>query len=309
MDLTSTLTHLEQPAVALAHSIMLPGACGPLHLPLEWLPADLRASYLLRQNDLPLTRRVEAGLGVGRTAEVWALLARRVHPLAAEPGLERVLGAWRDAEAARLGVPTSAEVIVIDGAGAHALAGEPARAPADVRDLLMPLEWPRWVGPVLVVVGDQAWDALPAGSERLARSALPVVRLARDPVGREGRAELAAALTRLTLALTAPPNTGWPAWLETGLGGVASAIARGEGPSPRAMQRRREEAGTALIVRLLGEPQPDRALATAVCAPLAHSRRRHLLPNLLDLLRHGAGGIRAIEIAYGLSVERLVSER
>ncbi|MBA3686355.1 MAG: hypothetical protein H0W72_14105, partial [Planctomycetes bacterium] len=197
MDLTSALSHLEQPGVALTHSVMLPGAGGPLHLPLEWLPADLRASYLLRQADLPLTQRVEAALAVGRTAEVWTLLARRVHPLAAEPGLERVLGAWRDAEVARLALPASPEVVVIDGAGAQGLAGEPTRAPADVRDLLASLEWPRWVGPVVVVVGDHAWDALPATSNRLARSALPIVRLARFPVGREGRAELAAALTGL----------------------------------------------------------------------------------------------------------------
>jgi hypothetical protein len=47
----------------------------------------------------------------------------------------------------------------------------------------------------------------------------------------------------------------------------------------------------------------------ALCAPLLHSKRRHLLPNLLDLLRHDAGGESALGIAYGLTVEGLVTDR
>ena len=87
------------------------------------------------------------------------------------------------------------------------------------------------------------------------------------------------------------------------------AKTRGEGPSPALMLDRRQQAGRAALATLLADPKPDPALAMALCAPLVHSRRRHLLPNLLDLLRGGAGGEGAIHIAYDLTLDQLASDR
>jgi hypothetical protein len=55
--------------------------------------------------------------------------------------------------------------------------------------------------------------------------------------------------------------------------------------------------------------KPDAELAGALCAPLVHTRRRHLLPHLLDLLRGGAQSAGAIQVAYGLTLQQLTEER
>src|SRR4051812_15225119 len=118
------------------------------------------------------------------------------------------------------------------------------------------------------------------------------------------------ALMLLTLRRCAPPPAGWPTWLEDGLAGVAEATAaNGAGPSPLKMLAARQQAGPEAIVRVLRGDRRDAALATAICAPLAHSKRRHLLPNLLDGLRNGMDGIAAIKLAYGLTPERLAIDK
>jgi hypothetical protein len=75
------------------------------------------------------------------------------------------------------------------------------------------------------------------------------------------------------------------------------------------MHERRRQAGERRIAALFTAQDPDPALAMAVCAPLVHSKRRHLLPNLLDPLRNGADGAAALLIAYGLTPALLVAER
>jgi hypothetical protein len=120
---------------------------------------------------------------------------------------------------------------------------------------------------------------------------------------------LATRFCLLTLRLTAPPAAGWPPWLETGLMEVAKAKARGDGPSPLRMLAIRQRAGKDAIARLFAAPAPDAQLALAVCAPLVHTRRRPLLPNFLDLLRHDAGTEGALRLAYGLTIDQLIEER
>jgi hypothetical protein len=60
---------------------------------------------------------------------------------------------------------------------------------------------------------------------------------------------------------------------------------------------------------MLAAAEPDRATSMGVCAYLVHSRRRHLLANYFDLLRGGSSADGALRIAYGITLEQLISER
>jgi hypothetical protein len=71
----------------------------------------------------------------------------------------------------------------------------------------------------------------------------------------------------------------------------------------------RQRAGAAALGELLLDDTPDAELAGALCAPLVHTRRRHLLAKLLDLLRGGAQPAGAIQVAYGLTLQQLVEDR
>jgi len=311
MDAGFALSHSDHPTVLTAEVAILPGAATPLVIPLAWLPPATRARFLLADTRAPLGARVGAALDANLPDAAWAVLRSRVEPIAGDLRLERTLDNWAAAEGLRLGLPggqrSELYLGVADG-GVVAAPNEVALGLGDVRAVLAGIGWPRWRGPLLAVAADDQ-VRLGAGVARLARPALPVVRLASERPGRTRREAVAAAALALALDLSAPPDAGWPPWLRVGLGEVVMAIARGEGPSPRAMHDRRRQAGEARIAGLLSAAQPDPALAMAVCAPLAHSNRRHLLPNLLDPLRHGADSAAALRIAYAFTPATLVAER
>lgn len=310
MDLLTSLTVLDQrPAVIIGEVAMLRGAAGPLAIPLACLPPAQQAAWLLARPEAPLHRRVGAALAAGLDEQAWTLVIQAAEPIGHDRRLALVLDAWSARELARLALPPGRDAVLVvaaDDAGRQRI--DDAIALGAVREMLAFLPWPRWSGPLLAVVGDAgARDPAP-GRQRLVRPALPLLRV-RAQEGTTPSEALAAGLAELVLDLTAPPAAGWPAWLRLGLMEVAKAKTRGEGPSPAAMLELRQQAGRAALARLLGDPRPDPALAMALCAPLVHSRRRHLLPNLLDLLRGGAGGEGAIRIAYGLTLDQLASER
>ncbi len=310
MDLPTSLTVLDQrPAVIIGDTALLCGMAGPIAIPLACLPPIPRAKWLLARPETPLDCRVSAALTVGLVDQAWTLVIQAAEPIGHDRRLAAALDTWCTHELARLALASGRDsllVITADDGNRQRL--DSAIAFGSVREMLAFLPWPRWSGPLLVVVGDVgARDPAP-GRPRVVRPALPVLHL-RAQVGVTPSEALAAMIAELALDLTAPPTAGWPAWLRVGLMEVAKAKTRGEGPSPALMLDRRQQAGRAALATLLADPKPDPALAMALCAPLVHSRRRHLLPNLLDLLRGGAGGEGAIRIAYDLTLDQLASDR
>lgn len=306
MDPTLALVHADRPALVTTYAVVLPGTVSPTIIPLSALPPAVRAGWLIGDARAPLATRVSAALEVERVEDAWTLLRRRSAALDTDLALTRVLLAWQAHESARLALPAGrAELIEL---GAAKPPDDLRLAFGDVRRLLAALAWPRWLGPIVVVSGDDE-RCMPRSALFLARPVLPVIRLSPAAVQPQRRPEAAAVIARLALDLSAPPPAGWPEWLREGCAEVARAVARGEGPSPRAMLARRQQVGTAGLRALLTAPTPDPALAMALCAPLLHSKRRHLFANLLDPLRHGADSETALVIAYGLTIERLLTEQ
>ncbi len=279
---------------------------GALVVPVATVPD--RGVRILAELRLPLGERVANALAWGATEPALRAAASSTAPLSADAALDTALRRWAQGEAARLGLaPGEASVATIadDGKPRPATAEERA-ALGDVQDILATLAWPRWRGPLVLVPYGVAHPAIAPGQARVVRAALPVLR---PPEG--GRAGLAVAIGSLAMALSAPPASGWPAWLERGVAGCVRARALGTGIPERTMAERRAHAGAPAIAAMLsGAVLPEDELATAVVACLLHPSRRQRWPDLLELLRHcppdGAAG--AVTLAYGLSLERLAAE-
>lgn len=305
MELVLVLAALaSDPARIDARAAWFAGPLCPLVIPVEALPSAPRATRLLAERRLPLGERVATALAWGADDEALRAAIGMAGPLDADRALDTALESWAAAEAARLGLPRDAAMIAIGLDGRVRQAGTEERAAlADVQELLMPLAWPRWRGPLLLVPYGVDHPAIPPGVARLVRPALPVLRL--PPGGRTG---LAVAIAELALALSAPPSAGWPEWLAAGMAGCARARADGSGLPERRLAERRAAAGEQAVMRLLaGDGPVDRELATAVVGGLLHPRRRGRLPDLLELLRHGAGSAGAVATAYGLSPGQLAA--
>lgn len=280
----------------------------PIAVPAEAIPPALRCRRILVQGDLPIGRRVATALAWGDAAGALAAAATVAAPLDADRDLARALGGWAASEAARLGLPADGALAAIgpDGQPRGSTPDERA-ALAEVRELLSASAWPRWIGPLVLVPHGIDHPALAPGRARLARPALPVLRL---PGGADGRVALGVAMADLVMALSAPPAGGWPSWLTAGVAGCARARADGSGIAERAMAERRAAAGPGAIAGLLAGAAPvDDALATAVVAALLHPSRRDRWQGLLAGLRAGTAGADAIARSYGLDPATLAAPR
>ncbi len=305
MELVLVLAALARdPARIDARAAWFSGPLCPLVVPVEVLPPAARADRLLAERRLPLGERVAAAIAWGADAAALRAAAGLAGPLNADRTLDAALERWAAATAARLGLPREGAVVVVGADGRARQGGADERAAlADVQELLAPLAWPRWRGPLLLVPYGIDHPAIAPGIARVVRPALPVLR---PPPG--GRAGLAVAIAELALALSAPPPDGWPEWLSAGVAGCARARANGSGLPERRLAEVRAAAGAGAVARLLaGDGPADAALATAVVGGLLQPRRRARLPDLLELLRHGAGGAGAVATAYGLSPEQLAA--
>ncbi len=311
MDPTALFNALQPaPVVIERAAVTWQGALLPVVIPLDGLPVTQRARLVLQHESLGVDLRVGAALDAGLTEEAWALVIRTPGPVTRSVGLDLTLSAWAAREQARLHLPATRDAIQVLTANERPLPGlDAAIALATTREMLAALSWPCWSGPVVLVVGDLGQrDPIP-GSTRVLRPALPILRLGTPPPGTTASELLVVELTRLALDLQTPPASGWPAWLHVGLEEVAKAKMRGEGPSPLKMLDIRQHAGAGALAELLLANKPDPQLAEALCAPLVHTRRRHLLSNLLDVLRGGAQSAGAIQLVYGLSLQQLTEER
>ena len=310
MDLVTALSVLSaQPVRVERGTVELAGAYVPFDLPLAGLSPRLRADWLLALPDAPLDDRVAAALAGERTQQAWDLVIATPAPLTSIGRLDLVLSLWQAREFARLDLPapTGPVQVCSDGAVPH-LAEDAESAMRLVQDLLSPLPWPRWSGPLLLAVDRPRLDPFP-GLDRLVRPVAPGLRLRAPPEGLARRELLCAELTLLALDLTAPPHGGWPAWLRRGMAEVARAKGRDGGPSPVGMQSLRQAAGPEALRAVLLSPQPDPQLAGAICAYLTHPRRRAHLASLLELLRHEVPAEGAVRVAYDVTIEKLLTDR
>lgn len=305
MELVLVLAALARdPARIDARAAWFAGPLAPLVVPVEVLPPAARAERLLAEQRLPLGERVAAALAWGADTAALRAAAGQAGPLNADRVLDEALERWAAAASERLGLPREGSILVVGADGRARQGGVDERAAlAEVQELLAPLAWPRWRGPLLLVPYGTDHAAIAPGAARVVRPALPVLR---TPPG--GRAGLAVAIAELGLALSAPPPAGWPEWLSTGVTGCARARADGSGLPERRLAELRAAAGSGAVTRLLaGDGPVDAALATAVVGGLLQPRRRARLADLLELLRHGAGGVGAVVTAYGLSPEQLAA--
>lgn len=305
MELILVLAALARdPARIDARAAWFSGPLGPLVVPVEVLPPAARAERLLAERRLPLGERVATALAWGADVAALRAAASQAGPLSADRVLDEALERWAATAAQRLGLPREGTIVVVGSDGRTRQGGADERgALADVQELLAPLAWPRWRGPLLLVPYGTDHAAIAPGVARVVRPALPVLRTPPD-----GRIGLSVAIAELALALAAPPAAGWPAWLSTGVSGCARARADGSGLPERRLAEVRAAAGTEAVTQLLTGAGPiDATLATAVVGGLLQPRRRARLPDLLELLRHGAGGIGAVATAYGLTPEQLAA--
>jgi hypothetical protein len=310
MDPAFAETALGTPPVIIDRTTaMLRGALLPVLVPLAALPAATRAAWLLPHADIEISQRVSAALDAGLDQQAWLLIAHQTTPLIGR--IDLVLSVWNARELARLGLPAPQNnwILVVAKARPPGLEADAGLALSAVREMLSSLGWPRWSGPLLIVAGSPGASDPAPGRDEIVRPALPVLRARLPAPGVTPGEDIAARLCAMTLALTAPPAHGWPAWLEIGLEEVAKAKARGEGPSPLKMLAIRQRAGTQVLQHLLDAPTPDPELCEALCAPLVHTKRRPQLPNFLDLLRHQVDVPGALRLAYDLSIDQLVGER
>lgn len=159
-----------------------------------------------------------------------------------------------------------------------------------------------WTGPILLEDADS--NAI------IPRPLLPTIQLDNASWTDD---EICRHMSRLILQRYKPPAQGWPQWLLAGLAEVTLAQFRGQGPSPRKMLRIRSNAGAQAIRALWKDPtatdSDKQQLAQALCAPLIHSRTRQHLASFLDLIRNDLDPASAYRIAYGLSLEDLLTQR
>ena len=299
-----------EPTVIDSHALSLRGGMTPIILPIAGLAPVTRARFIVHHDALPLENRVAAALEVGDTESAWQLIIRSAGAANRNPALDVLLNRWAAQELARRKLTAPRDVILLLSTNdAVRRTMDVAIAHSTVHEMLSGIHWPRWSGPLIVVVGDMGERDPYPDQERIVRPVIPLVRMSETTPGMTPREVLCVRMTELALALEAPPAQGWPAWLTVGLNEVVKAKMRGEGPSPIKMLSIRQTAGLKALEQLLTDEKPDAALAMALCAPLVHSRRRQLLGNLLDLLRGGAASPGAIRVAYGLTLAQLLEER
>lgn len=302
MDPSTVLLLLSlRPAHMDSNAVELRGAFGPIIIPLDGLTPDTKAEWLWHAHTLPPGLRVAALMAAGRTHDAFELIGGLHQGIMGD--IAEPLKAWTKAEGERLGIITdNTRIAPLPGTRQPRLHDEALAALTTVSESL-PLMWPRWVGPLIVMDADANPDPIP-GLSWLARPALPVLRC---PTAERGA--IAADLVRMTLALADPPERGWPVWLRLGLSENIRQRAQGHPVSPRLMRQCRQAAGVDGIRTLLAAKDPDMPLAIAVCAPFLLTEHRFRFPELLAVLRNNVSSEEALHFAYGWSLADVVAIR
>ena len=271
----------------------------PLVLPV-WAFSTASAAEIAAQTKLfALDRRVSLLLAAERRNEAFALATYVQRPLGDQGRLALELATWAAREQMRLGLPAGTRAVLIVGEDRRGAVAAEIQGVVNAMREVVPLAWPRWVGP-LVVWRDDVERGIGAGV--VIRPALPLLQIASGSL----RAEASVRLVRLALGLSAPPAAGWPRWLETGLIALVQRRAAGELQVATAWRLQRQEAGRDRLESLLdGVLEPEPVLCEAVVGGLTAPERRGAFLVLLDLLRHGSAARGALRIAYGMDLGEL----
>ena len=271
----------------------------PLVLPMRSVSVAGLAEIAAQTELFALDQRVSLLLAAERRSAAFALATRVQRPLGDQGRLALELAAWAAREQGRLGLPAAAGPVLVVGEDRRgAIAAEILGVASAMREVV-PLAWPRWVGP-LVVWRDDVERGISGGV--VIRPALPLLQIP----GGTLRAEASVRLVRLALGLSAPPAAGWPRWLETGLIALVQRRAAGDLQVAHAWRVQRQQAGRDRLEALLDDlAEPDPALCEAVVGGLTAPERRQAFLVLLDLLRHGSAARGALRIAYGVDLGEL----
>lgn len=310
MDPLTALLPLIPPIDIDAKRVVAAGPIAPVLAPAAVYPVEQQADWLLADPDTPLADQIRLALASNLAPVAWHILAQQPGSVVREPGVRGVLEQWTSGRREAWHLPDGDRrmVIVGDTDGlTNVDIGNLIAGLDSANEVVAALPGPRWIGPVILVIGGHDHPALPARAQQSARAALPAFRIAPQRTGIEQRAAVAAQAARVYLTLSQPPATGWPTWLVDGIAGVAAARARGQGPSPRRMLRIRQQAGPSAIRSVLAGHTQDAELATAICAPLCHRLRSHRLGELLGSLRGSGDSLAAIAISYGFDLDHLVT--
>ena len=271
----------------------------PLVLPVRALSPPGVAEIAAQTAVFTVDRRVGLLLAAERRNEAFALASRIQRPLGDQGRLVQELATWAAREQVRLGLPVAAGPVLVVGEPRRGAVAAEIQAVASAMREVVPLAWPRWVGP-LVVWRDEVERGIGGGV--VIRPALPLLQIP----GGELRAEASRRLVRLALGLSAPPAAGWPRWLEAGLVVLVQRRAAGELQVANAWRALRQQAGRDRLEALLDDlAAPDPALCEAVVGGLTAPERRGSFLVLLDLIRHGSAARGALRVAYGAELADL----
>ena len=271
----------------------------PLVLPVRVLSAAGVTEIAGQTEFFALDRRVSLLLAAERRSEAFALATRVQRPLGDQGRLALELATWAAREQGRLGLSAGTGPVLVVGEDRRGAVAAEIQGVATAMREVMPLAWPRWVGPVVVWQDDVA-RGISGGV--VIRPALPLLQIP----GGVLRSEASQRLVRLALGLSAPPTAGWPRWLETGLIALVQRRAAGELQVATAWRLQRQQAGRDRLEALLdGAAEPESVLCEAVVGGLTAPERRAAFLVLLDLLRHGSAARGALRIAYGMDLSEL----
>ena len=302
MDPGLTLLTFDAPPRSASTALVWPAALGALPLPLAAVDPAALAAGARTWPDLAPAQRVTWLLTVGDEPAAGAVV--RALPWPPPGDLAAVLEVWSGQAAAALGLPADAPPALAVGANLPEV-----RAAFDDAVQVLPGLPHRWLGPVVVVVGNAPVPGLPPGETSFVRPVVPLLRLPALPEAGRTRAVVARRLVPLLLGLQQPPPGGMPPWLVRGLSGLAGAVADGRSPGPRAHLDRRASAGLAALERTLDSEDPDQALSEALAGALLVPWRREALTDLLDRLRSGSSSAAALAGATRITLADLCAQR
>ncbi len=309
MDPGLAFSALPTAPVVTPSAVILAGGWLPQAIPLAALSEGQLVGFAADQG-LSVDQRVQLLTLAGRVDQALTLANRVARPLNREGRLELQLARWAAEEQQRLGLPTPIGGVILVGQDAPVRWREAIDALGDVRQELAMLAWPRWAGPVVMVVGNQPFPGLPEGDTAVVRAALPLVRMGSPtPAGTTRRQLLIERLARLAIDRSVPPAGGWPTWIRRGIPQAIAGYREGGLPPADTLVRLRTAAGSVAIheaLRATGEPD---GLTLPLATPWLPTGQRQRLAGLLDSVRAGVPIESALRLAGARSAEDLAAGR
>jgi hypothetical protein len=308
MDLAAAFQVWSDGAIGIdRRSCQLAGGWVSIVVPIDGLPADDLRHWVVEAATCPLPERLQAAFRLDEQL-AWRLLDALPINHVFDQRSQLILAHWQAQRLAQASATAGPGSIVVLPSQDRALAAACARAHYHLARIFRGQA--PWQGPLLLSRQRALLPELPADGQLLARPLMPALLIDAPAGDRSALEDRCAAVIIDCLLARLRRNQGhWPDWLRQGLIGVVAERSRGQGPSPLGMLRRRQEAPPGALFAALDRNAPiDAALATALVAPLVHSRRVERFASFLDLLRNGVPTIEALALAYSLDLKTLLDQ-